>query len=149
MGFFGSFWGKISEFGFLNIAIIQGLLYVWVICIYHFSMVTLLLREDENEITFWTFVDTFGTWYTPARTLSISGIKSGVLKLSFLSLNMMVKSGLESILKLTKPLHLLSCQANSAILGRYFCTGQQQLWRGSVNIKIKTKNSRPLFTIIF
>ena len=60
----------------------------------------------------------------------------------------MVKSGLEFILKLTEPLqrYLLSCQANSAILGRYFCTGQQQLWRGSVNFKM---NSRPLFTIIF
>ena len=60
----------------------------------------------------------------------------------------MVKIGLEFILKLTEPLqrYLLSCQANSAILGRYFCTGQQQIWRGSVNFKI---NSRPLFTIIF
>ena len=86
--------------------------------------------------------------FTPARTLSISGLKSRVLKLSFLSLKMMVKSGLEFILKFTEPLqrYLLSCQANSAILGRYFCTGQQQLWRGSVNFKI---NSRPLFTIIF
>ena len=85
---------------------------------------------------------------TPARTLSISGLKSRVLKLSFLSLQMMLKSGLEFILKLTEPLqrYLLSCQANSAFLGRYFCTGQQQLLRGSVNFKI---NSRPLFTIIF
>ena len=51
-------------------------------------------------------------------------------------------------MKFTEPLqrYQLSCQANSAILGRYFCTGQQQLWRGSVNFKI---NSRPLFTIIF
>ena len=85
---------------------------------------------------------------TPVITLFISGLKSRVLKLSFLSLKMMVKSGLEFILKLTEPLqrYLLSCQANSANLGRYFCTGQQQLWRGSVNFKI---NSRPLFTIIF
>ena len=85
---------------------------------------------------------------TPVRTHSISGLKSRVMKLSFLSLKMMVKSGLEFILKFTEPLqrYLLSCQANSAILGRYFCTGQQQLWRGSVNFKI---NSRPLFTIIF
>ena len=66
---------------------------------------------------------------TPARTLSISGLKSRVMKLSILSLKMMVKSGQEFILKLTEPLqrYLLSCQANSAILGRYFCTGQQQL----------------------
>ena len=61
----------------------------------------------------------------------------------------MVKSGLEFILKFTEPLqrYLLSCQANLAILGRYFCSGQQQLWRGLVNFKIK--NTRPLFTIIF
>ena len=86
--------------------------------------------------------------HTLVRTLSISGLKSRVLKLSFLSLKMTVKSGLEFILKLTEPLqrYLLSCQANSAILGKYFCTGQQQLWRGSVNFKI---NSRPVFTIIF
>ena len=85
---------------------------------------------------------------TPLRTLGISGLKSRVLKLTFLSLNMMVKSGLEFILKLTEPLqrYQLTCQANSALLGRFFCTGQQQLWRGSVNFKI---NSRPLLTIIF
>ena len=67
--------------------------------------------------------------FTPARTLFISGLKSRVMKFPFLGLKMMVKSGLEFILKLTKPLqrYLLSCQANSAILGRYFCTGQQQL----------------------
>ena len=56
-------------------------------------------------------------WYfTPVRTLSISGLKSRVLKFSFLSLNMMVKSGPEFILKFTEPLqrYLLSCQANSA-----------------------------------
>ena len=64
--------------------------------------------------------------------LSISGVKSRVLKLSFLILKMMVKSGLEFILKFTEPLqrYLFSCQANSAILGRYFFTGQQQLWSG-------------------
>ena len=72
---------------------------------------------------------THRTYITPIRTLSISGLKSRVLKLSFLSLKMMAKSGLEFILKFTEPLqrYLLSCQANSAILGRYFCTGQQQL----------------------
>ena len=63
----------------------------------------------------------------------------------------MVKSGLEFILKSTEPLqrYLLSCQANSAILGWYFCTGQQQLWRGSVNFKIKSLDHLLLFTIIF
>ena len=34
---------------------------------------------------------------TPARTLLISGLKSLVMKLSFLTLKMMVKSGLEFI----------------------------------------------------
>ena len=84
-------------------------------------------RADKNQLT-------------PARTLSITGLKYRVLKLSFLSLNIMVKIGLEFILKFTEPLqrYLLSCQANSAILGRYFCTGQLQLWRGSVNFKIKS-----------
>ena len=32
---------------------------------------------------------------TPARTLSISGLKSGVLKLPFLKLKMMMKNGLD------------------------------------------------------
>ena len=41
---------------------------------------------------------------TPARTLSISGLKSGVLKLSFLSLKNIVKSGVEFVLKFTEPL---------------------------------------------
>ena len=51
--------------------------------------------------------------------------------------------------KLNKTLqrYLLSCQANSAFLGWFFCTGQQQLWRGLFNFKIK--NSTLLFIIIF
>ena len=43
-------------------------------------------------------------WYTPARTHSISGLKFRVLKLTFLALKMMVKIGLEFILKFTEPL---------------------------------------------
>ena len=46
---------------------------------------------------------------TPARTLFISGLKSRVMKLPFLSLKMMVKSGLEFILKLTEPLQSCCC----------------------------------------
>ena len=65
-------------------------------------------------------------------------------------LKMMVKSALEKIiLKLHGGLqrYLLTCQANSAFLGRFFCTGQQQqLWRPSWNLKVIF--SRPLFTII-
>ena len=52
---------------------------------------------------------------TPVRTHSISGLKSRVMKLSFLSLKMLVKSGLEKIiLKFHVPLqrYLLTCQAN-------------------------------------
>jgi hypothetical protein len=51
----------------------------------------------------------------------------------------MVKSGLEKIiLKFHGGFqrYLLTCQANSAFLGRFFCTGQQQLWRPSWNFKI-------------
>ena len=43
------------------------------------------------------------------ETLFISGLKSRVLKLSFLSLKMTVRSGLEFILKLTKPLQSCCC----------------------------------------
>ena len=69
---------------------------------------------------------------------SIKGLKSWVFKLTFLALKMVVKSGLEFILKFTEPFqrYLPTCQANSALLGRFFCTGQQQLWRGSINFKI-------------
>ena len=43
--------------------------------------------------------------------------------------------------------YLLTCQANSALLVRFLCTGQQQLWRPLWNLKIIS--SRPLFIIIF
>ena len=62
----------------------------------------------------------------------------------------MVKSSLEkNVLKFHGGLQrcLLTCQANSAFLGRFFCIGQQQLWRPSWNFKIFF--SWPLFTIIF
>ena len=73
--------------------------------------------------------DSLITYITPARTYSISGLKSRVLKLTFLALKMMVKSGLEFILRFSEPLqrYLLTCQANSALMGRFFGTGQQQL----------------------
>ena len=48
-------------------------------------------------------------YITPARTYSISGLKSRVLKLTFSGSKMMVKSGLEFILKLTEPLHSCCC----------------------------------------
>ena len=51
------------------------------------------------------------------------------LETTIFGLKMMVKNGLFFILKSYVPLqrYLLTCQANSAILGRFFCTGQQQL----------------------
>ena len=50
------------------------------------------------------------------------------LEITIFDLKMMVKSDLEFfILKFPEPLqrYLLTCQANSASLGRFFCTGQQ------------------------
>ena len=40
----------------------------------------------------------------------------------------------------------VTSQGQFSLSWQIFCTGQQQLWRGSVNFRI---NSRPLFTIIF
>ena len=85
-------------------------------------------RSQNSEIELVVeFLDLFIS--TPAKTHSISGLKSRVLKLTFLASKMIVKSGLEFILKFTEPLqrYLLHCQANSALLGRFFGTGQQQL----------------------
>ena len=56
--------------------------------------------------------------------------KISSLEIDIFGLKMMLKSGLEFfILKFTEPLqrYLLTCQANSTFLGRFFCTGQQQL----------------------
>ena len=103
-------------------------------------------KSIDIKKLFWT--SKIQKWPTPARTHSISGLKSRVLKFTFSAQNDSEKCLDFFILKFTKPLqrYLLTCQANSALLGRFFCTGQQQLWRGSVNFKI---TSRPLFTIIF
>ena len=65
-----------------------------------------LTSNDRNAYTINLHpdVDTVGKsqgcigYPTPARTHSISGLKSPVLKLSFLSFKMMVKNGLEFIL---------------------------------------------------
>ena len=70
------------------------------------------------------------------------------MKLPFLSLKMMVKSGLEFILKLTEPLQSCCCPVQKYLprLAELVWQLSRYLWRGSVNFKI---NSRPLFTIIF
>ena len=70
------------------------------------------------------------------------------MKLPFLSLKMMVKSGLEFILKLTEPLQSCCCPVQKYLprLAELAWQLSRYLWRGSVNFKI---NSRPLFTIIF
>ena len=93
------------------------------------------------------YVDEF-KGHTPVRTHSISGRKSRVMKLPFFSLKMMVKSGLEFILKLTEPLQSCCCPVQKNLPGRAELAWQvsRYLWRGSVNLNI---NSRPLFTIIF
>ena len=54
-----------------------------------------------------------------------------VSKKTFFDLKMMVISGLEFfVFKFIEPLqrYLLTCNANSAFLGRFFYTGQLQLW---------------------
>ena len=70
------------------------------------------------------------------------------MKLQFLSLKMMVKRGLEFILKLPKPLQSCCCPVQKYLprLAELAWQLSRYLWRGSVNFKI---NSRPLFTIIF
>ena len=71
------------------------------------------------------------------------------MKLPFLSLKMMVKRGLEFILKLNEPLQSCCChvQKNQTRKAELAWQVSRYLWRGSVNFKIK--NSRPLFAIIF
>ena len=72
------------------------------------------------------------------------------LEITIIDLKMMVKRGVELfILKFSEPLqrYLLTCQANSTFLGRFFYTGQQQPWTSLQNFKIKS--STPLFTFIF
>ena len=71
------------------------------------------------------------------RCIDTVGYKCQVIHKKFLQrfdtifgLKLMVKSGVEKIiLKFNGGLqrYLLTCQANSAFLGRFFCTGQQQL----------------------
>ena len=91
------------------------------VCKYFFSYFRIFLFRYQIfksdfflSLTFSISISDFNTELTPARTHYISGLKSRVLKLTFSSLKMMVKSGLEFILKLTEPLqrYLLTCQAN-------------------------------------
>ena len=71
------------------------------------------------------------------------------MKLPFLVQKWWCKIGLEKIvLKSLVPLqrYLLTYQANSAILGQFLSTGQQQLWRRTWNFKLIF--SILLFTVI-
>ena len=82
-------------------------------------------ESSRKEVTFWFHCGKNVKCLlsvTPARTLSISGLKSRVLKLSFFNLKIMMKNGLYFFLKSTEPLqrYLLTCLANSAFLGRFF-----------------------------
>ena len=78
---------------------------------------------------------------TPARTHSISGLKS---QLTFLALEVMLKSGMEFILKFTEPLQ-------RSLLNRQFGHfGQLLLHWTAATLKrlgeFQNKKSRPLFT---
>ena len=86
---------------------------------------------------------------TPPRSARISGWNLKSWNDHFW-LKMMVKSGLDkNILKFHVPLqrYQLTSQANSAFLGSFFCTGLQQLWRGTMNFNKKI--SRPLCSLSF
>ena len=75
-------------------------------------------------------------------------MKSQVLELSFLSLKMIVKSGLEFILKFTEPLQV---EIPASLPGQFSPTGQI-FWHWAAATRLvnfKIKNSRPLFAIIF
>ena len=82
---------------------------------YHLSTLSInlfynLLHTTQNSQNKWT---------------KILGLETKIF-----DLKMMEKNGLEFfILKFYQPLQrfLLTCQANSAFLGSFFCTGQQQL----------------------
>ena len=96
----------------------------------HFEDLSAKLQRTEyreyQKINFVLFDHTFNSdmYSTPPRTARIS------FEIIIFGLKMMVKSGLEFFnLKSYVPLqrYLLTCQANSAIMGRFFCTGQQQL----------------------
>ena len=92
------------------------------------------------------FHEKFLTWWTVHCRFLVSGNtqKNFTEIWHHFWLKMMMKSGLKKIvLKFHGGLqrYLLT------FLGRFFCTGQQQLWRPSWNFKIIF--SRPLFIIIF
>ena len=53
------------------------------------KVLTKAVRADKKWTGFWQI-----SLYTPPRTPRISGLKSQILRPTFLSLNMMVKSGL-------------------------------------------------------
>ena len=91
------------------------------------------------------WVSTLGT---PARTLSISGLKSRDLKLSFLTLKMMVKSG-----KIYFENHRAPKDIPAKLPGQFGYSGQIFLYWAEATLKglgeFQNKEFRPLFTIIF
>ena len=95
------------------------------------------------------FSHKLGKSITPARTCSISGLKSRVLKFTFLSLkNDGKKWSRLFILKFTVPFQSSCCPMQKYLPRMTELAWQlsMYLWRGWVNFKI---NSWPLFTIIF
>ena len=61
-------------------------------------------KSSLSDLIFQNSKFKYGSRGTPARTHSIIRLKSRVLKLTFLALRTIVKSGLEFILKFTEPL---------------------------------------------
>ena len=79
-------------------------------------------------------------FYTPARTLFISGLKSRVLKLPFLLKNDGKKWSRLFILKFTEPLQSCRCPVQKYLptMAELAWQLSRYLWRGSVNFKIKS-----------
>ena len=96
--------------------------------------------QNPRALKLWSWLfDFFDS--TPARTLSISGLKSQVLKLPFINLKMMVKTGLDFFFwNPSSPFrYLLTCQANSSFLGRFFVLSSSNSEGARLISKLKKK----------
>ena len=86
--------------------------------------------NKQSNVKFWLDFRKYGA---VSYWLSCKQTKISVLETNIFSLEMIMQSGLEfCTLKFHDHLqrYLLTCQVNSAFLGRLFCIGQQQLWKG-------------------
>ena len=86
---------------------------------------------------------------TPARTLSISGLKSRVLKLSFLRL----KNDGKKWSRIYFEIHQAPSEIPAKLPGQFSHSGQIFSHWAAATLKglgeLQNKKSRPLFTIIF